>query len=326
MGAAAAISPPLLRSAGVYPASGAEEPLCPNRVPKKNYTPTYNGCGPGFITSIVPQTWGDARLYLGCNRHDICYGTCNSVKSACDAEFLALMKAECARAYPPGQQSTPDPQGLSFEKTYGMCVSVANKYHGAVAKIGAGPYKTAQQEACDCCKELETKCGQQGKEVCCEVCQTCQGDQCKPRCPDLCAPCDESTGECKKKDCPLCTDCRDGECVPKDCQTCEECFLDECVSTCPPDEECCHDQCVDPTCPPGETFNSSTCQCQCAGQMCNGECCPAGQICCRGQCQSNPCVSRSYCACNGQTYDDHNVCLAECHVSLGCFTGICGPV
>lgn len=318
----------------MYSASGADEPLCPNRVPKPNHQPSVSDppCGPeslsGTIGQIIPQTWGDAKFYIGCTRHDICYDTCNTKKDDCDKEFLELMKAECRRAYPPGRQLDPDPHGYLFQRTYGACVSAANKYHFAVAKTGAGAgaYKAAQLQACDCCKELETKCGQEGHEVCCEACETCQGDQCKPKCPDLCAPCDESTGECKKKDCPLCTVCRDGECVPKECQTCEECFLDECVSTCPPDEECCHDQCVDPTCPPGETFNSSTCQCQCAGQMCNGQCCPEGQNCCRGQCQSAPCVSRSYCACNGQTYDDHDVCLAECHVSLGCFAGICGPV
>jgi hypothetical protein len=121
--------------------------------------------------------------------------------------------------------------------------------------------------------------------------------------------------------------------VEKQCQECEECFLDECVSTCPDDQECCDDQCVDPTCPPGYTFNSSTCQCQCATQLCDGQCCPPGQVCCNGQCLSGAalaaqgtCGGRVHCACNGQTYDDVQECLAECHVSLGCFTGICTPV
>ncbi len=31
------------------------------------------------------------------------------------------------------------------------------------------------------------------------------------------------------------------------------------------------------------------------------------------------------CFCNGKTYDDINVCLSECKVTLGCFTGICAP-
>jgi hypothetical protein len=31
------------------------------------------------------------------------------------------------------------------------------------------------------------------------------------------------------------------------------------------------------------------------------------------------------CNCNGKVYDDVQVCLAECKVSLGCFTGICAP-
>ncbi len=326
-GVTASVAPSLLRGVGMSPASGVDEPLCPDRVPKPPpYKPTVNGCGPGALSAVIPQTWGEAKFYLGCDYHDVCYGTCNAVKEACDSKFLELMKAECRRAYPPGRQLTPDPWGVAFEKTYGMCVSAANKYYAAVSGLGAGAYKTAQMEACDCCKDLETKCGQPGQEVCCKACETCQGDQCKPKCPDICAPCDESTGECKPKDCPLCTECRDGECVPKQCQACEECFLDECVSTCPEGQECCHDQCVDPTCPPGETFNPSTCQCQCATQICNGQCCPPGQICCNGQCQSGPCGSQVYCACNGKTYDDVQQCLDECHVTLGCFTGICEPV
>lgn len=41
-------------------------------------------------------------------------------------------------------------------------------------------------------------------------------------------------------------------------------------------------------------------------------------------CQPPPsdCV---YCNCNGTYYTDVQVCLDECQVSLGCFTGICGP-
>lgn len=334
-GVTASVTPSFLRETGVRPASGGDEPLCPDRVPKQGHRPTVNGCGPGALSAIAPQTYGNAKLYIGCNRHDVCYETCNAVKEACDSEFLEIMKLECRRAYPPGRQ---DPGRVFFKRTYDACVSFAGVYHAAVSGHGAGAYKDAQIAACECCKDLETKCGQPatptnpGNQVCCKVCETCQGDQCKPKCPDLCSPCDESTGECKQKDCPLCTDCRDGECVDKKCQTCETCFLDECLSNCPDDQECCQDQCVDPTCPPGETFNSSTCQCQCATQLCGGQCCPSGQVCCNGQCLSRAvarqgtCGSRVFCACNGQTYDDVQECLAECHVSLGCFTGICTPV
>jgi len=37
------------------------------------------------------------------------------------------------------------------------------------------------------------------------------------------------------------------------------------------------------------------------------------------------CKSKVYCNCNKKCYDDVSVCLNECKVTLGCFTGICGP-
>lgn len=45
----------------------------------------------------------------------------------------------------------------------------------------------------------------------------------------------------------------------------------------------------------------------------------------RAAAMCDPCA-RVKCSCNGKFYDDPQVCLAECRVSLGCFTGICGPV
>jgi hypothetical protein len=36
-------------------------------------------------------------------------------------------------------------------------------------------------------------------------------------------------------------------------------------------------------------------------------------------------VQYVYCNCNQKCYTDVNVCLQDCTVSLGCFTGICGP-
>jgi hypothetical protein len=43
-----------------------------------------------------------------------------------------------------------------------------------------------------------------------------------------------------------------------------------------------------------------------------------------GVCQPPP-GQQIYCNCNNKCYDDVNVCLNECKVTLGCFTGICGP-
>ena len=42
-------------------------------------------------------------------------------------------------------------------------------------------------------------------------------------------------------------------------------------------------------------------------------------------CECCPPVTKLYCNCNKTCYDDISVCLDECKVGLGCFTGICEP-
>lgn len=37
------------------------------------------------------------------------------------------------------------------------------------------------------------------------------------------------------------------------------------------------------------------------------------------------CKSQVYCACTNKCYTEVGLCIAECRVSLGCFTGVCGP-
>jgi hypothetical protein len=81
------------------------------------------------------------------------------------------------------------------------------------------------------------------------------------------------------------------------------------------------------TCPEGKICNTSTCQCEdCPPgiqQACGNQCCPPNQSCINGQCQEAP--SKVFCNCNDTCYDDLDVCLAECKVTLGCFTAICRP-
>jgi hypothetical protein len=69
------------------------------------------------------------------------------------------------------------------------------------------------------------------------------------------------------------------------------------------------------------------------------KCTPASsnQTCCKGACVNlcpngappDPatcaCPNLVYCNCNQTCYSDVTTCLNNCHVTLGCFTGICGP-
>lgn len=90
-----------------------------------------------------------------------------------------------------------------------------------------------------------------------------------------------------------------------------------------PHKDCCGGECKNfsKLVPCGETCCDSSQVC------CNGKCCSDGQICCNGKCLTpNECQGQKiYCICNNTCYNDATTCLSECKVSLGCFTGICGP-
>lgn len=82
-------------------------------------------------------------------------------------------------------------------------------------------------------------------------------------------------------------------------------------------------------CEPGETACGEPEKDRCCAAdetCCDGQCCPPGQQCCDGVCKDSCDAGQLvYCACNDQCYEDVQVCLDECKVGLGCFTGICGP-
>jgi hypothetical protein len=114
---------------------------CPNKVPHPGFVAVPNGCGPsgGALTPIIPNRFGSADFTQCCNTHDICYGTCNDVKSDCDNSFLACLQGSCRSAY------SSKPVRLR------ACLSVANIYFRAVSSRGENAYESAQKEACDCC-------------------------------------------------------------------------------------------------------------------------------------------------------------------------------
>ncbi|MEO8578224.1 MAG: hypothetical protein ABI556_16045 [Gemmatimonadales bacterium] len=148
-----------------------------SKVPKLNYTPAINGCGPQKGTNLVPQ----APLYLAdftqpCNGHDRGYGTCNRPKDVTDSKFLEDMKAVC-------EGSGAPISGFVNALLMLQCVRNAEIFYLAVSELGDDPYKEGQKEGCDCCDDcpggaLKCKgeccragnwiCGKSGK--CCEDC------------------------------------------------------------------------------------------------------------------------------------------------------------
>jgi len=159
---------------------------CANPVPKLNYEPKKNGCGPqtGFFASAErPQGYNPVPqkpLYLAnftpaCNTHDEGYGTCNRPKEVTDSKFLGDMKAICVKEYPVA--------GFFSDLALVQCVKSAETYYTAVSELAGDPYKEGQSEGCDCCEECPggaVKCGGEccrrgwicgEKGLCCEPCQ-----------------------------------------------------------------------------------------------------------------------------------------------------------
>mmetsp|Transcript_47204 Transcript_47204/g.125440 ORF Transcript_47204/g.125440 Transcript_47204/m.125440 type:complete len:242 (-) Transcript_47204:593-1318(-) len=103
---------------------------------RKGHKPVANGCGvPGFM---VESKFG---LTSCCNKHDICYHTCQVGKNRtkgqdiCDTLFESCMKEICS-----GRED---------------CQSEASMMSMGVRMFGCSAYQSSQTEACDCGKRGE---------------------------------------------------------------------------------------------------------------------------------------------------------------------------
>ncbi len=297
-----------------YPIANLD--LCPNRVPHPGHTPSFNGCGPenGFVKYLIPNRIGPFRnvdFTPACNNHDICYDTCNSVKSVCDTNFFNDLSAQCAAAYP----------GTSWYQTYmrTACINVdARIFYLAVSQTptGRAAYEDAQKGACDCCPVCENCDGP--NDMCCH-------DQCidTSNDPNNCGACDHT--------CDVCQVCDGGQCVAKTCAEGTVCCQDNCVTACPQGKtlnpQTCTCECSQP-CPPGQLQDPETCACQdlCANVTCaecqtcdptSGDCvpvadqtpCGTGQVCCSGVCQQTcDCPDEQLCSANPDDNTDAICC------------------
>lgn len=120
---------------------------CPdNRVPKLNYTPITNGCGPQSGRDLVPDDFGWWSFREPCNGHDRCYGTCGANKEDCDLKFLQDMQQECSKL------------PWYYAEKQVACVNAASVYWAAVRFTSKGKeaYETGQVEGCDCCEPTDS--------------------------------------------------------------------------------------------------------------------------------------------------------------------------
>jgi hypothetical protein len=164
--------------------SGKRKPYtegCPKPVPKNDYKPGENGCGPQKGFDPVPdRPLNVANFNSACNGHDRGYGTCNVPKETTDKLFLGDMVMICVNQYPiTGPESAT---GLY------QCTRAAELYYQGVKELGGTPYKDGQSEGCDCC---EGECA--GGTI------KCNGQCCPPAGTYVCG----SSGLC-------CADCQPG--------------------------------------------------------------------------------------------------------------------
>jgi len=196
----AAVGSVLAPLRGLVPASAAETcdegerrvPLrdaahhdaCPKKVPKEDYSPTYNGCGPDGLDYAIPDSLpGVYDFYGPCQKHDVCYGTCGKTQQQCDDDFLQGMLAYCSQRH-----------GVRWSTLGFECRRLAGVYHRAVAGSGLAAWKQAQVEGCDCCEKQCVRCNCNGQtytdvQQCldeCEVTLGCFTGICEPVSSEMC--------------------------------------------------------------------------------------------------------------------------------------------
>jgi hypothetical protein len=125
-----------------YPPANLDN--CPNKRHHPGHQATSNGCGPegDVLNKIIPNGWGGADFKPSCDAHDICYGTCNTVKEVCDVQLADGASDACEAEFG---------GNLLYVTLLAQCKTVANAYGGAVYTGGAGAFEDAQREDCECC-------------------------------------------------------------------------------------------------------------------------------------------------------------------------------
>ena len=102
---------------------------------------TSNGCGPetGDAFGDILNKLGGAvlqKFQTCCDGHDMCYGTCGSIKDKCESNFLKCMKGKC------------DEIKNILNKS--LCHTKAKFVHSLVFNHGLKYFKNAQDTMCKC--------------------------------------------------------------------------------------------------------------------------------------------------------------------------------
>ena len=103
--------------------------------------PTSNGCGPS-----TGDAFGDMLNKLGkaflekfqtcCDSHDMCYGTCVSIKDKCESDFITCMTEKCDE--------------IKNLLNRSWCKTKAKSTHSLVFNHGLKYFNNAQDTMCKC--------------------------------------------------------------------------------------------------------------------------------------------------------------------------------
>jgi hypothetical protein len=135
-----------------YPAKNLND--CPCRREHQGYKPTSNGCGPSGVLNLpvwalIPNGIAGINWKSACDHHDICYGTCNKSKAACDKSLGDEVYIACIGTYPISSGGEFNPF-VALQQA--MCNALGDTYvDGVSGKSGDAAFDAAQKEACECC-------------------------------------------------------------------------------------------------------------------------------------------------------------------------------
>eukprot|EP00931_Biecheleriopsis_adriatica_P039278 TRINITY_DN22465_c0_g1_i2.p1 TRINITY_DN22465_c0_g1~~TRINITY_DN22465_c0_g1_i2.p1 ORF type:complete len:262 (-),score=72.18 TRINITY_DN22465_c0_g1_i2:29-814(-) len=90
-----------------------------------------NGCGPQGMQMQEP--FG---LWRCCNRHDVCFSSCNTTFEFCERKFEQCMKNRCK-----------EPENV---KSQDECMKSANSFSSMTKMFGKGSHSSTMFEVCDC--------------------------------------------------------------------------------------------------------------------------------------------------------------------------------
>ncbi|XP_059170275.1 group XIIA secretory phospholipase A2-like [Physella acuta] len=119
---------------------------CPNgKKPKANpdHKPSSNGCGAFGIQ--LDEHIQMKEVTSCCNKHDICYDTCNKSKDNCDTKFKDCLLDVCKNK-----------KKLLTKEVYQACLSSVDMMYAGTVALGCKPYREAQRNAC-ICKPVKTE-------------------------------------------------------------------------------------------------------------------------------------------------------------------------